>query len=101
MRDGYVYRFTEPRRATGSGERTAGMPGEIGLDADMDIPTSWPVPPTQRLVSRANSDSLRAELEPGTVLGPEPWVQVETMDEVINIYDLGFWHNLMDAFRVQ
>jgi palmitoyltransferase len=68
---------------------------------ELEPRSTWPIPPGQRLVSRANKMSLEAELLPGTVLGAEPWLKVESMEEVINIYDLGFWRNLKDALGVR
>lgn len=68
---------------------------------DLEPRTSWPVKPVQRLVSRANRMSLEAELLPGTSLGAEPWVKVESLEEVVNIYDLGWSANFRDAFGIK
>ena len=84
--DGVVYKCEEPR-----GSKAAGPDGK----AEPIIP--WPVSSTQRLVSRGNEASLQAEQE--SRFTEPPWELVHSMKEVVNLYDLGFWSNLMDIFH--
>ena len=84
VQDGYVF-----RREAERGERNERWEPEV----------EWPARTAQRLVSRANKMSLESELPQGMSLGQEPWVPVNDMADVVNLYDLGFWENLRDVFR--
>ena len=86
--DGHVYKCVESDGAKPAGSRDA---DEIGIP--------WPVSSSQRLVSRANEASLKAEQE--SRFTEPPWQQVQSMKEIINLYDLGFWDNLMDIFHTR
>ena len=111
VQDGYVYSCTDPdhprpdRTSNGTDAANAEdgvMKVTVSFEKEgEELKTTWPISPKQRLVSRANKVSLDTELIPGTVLGAEPWVKVESMEEIINIYDLGFWRNMKDALNVQ
>lgn len=87
--DGYVYKCMEPM------DRNKDDP-ERDENSDPHVP--WPVSSTQRLVSRANQMSM--SMEPRAQLDRPPWTVVRDLGEVINIYDLGFWDNLVDVFRL-
>ena len=87
--DGYVFKCMEPKKTTLSN-------GTIPRGDDPFIP--WPVSSPQRLVSRANKLSL--EMEPDAQLTLPPWEPVHHLSQIINIYDLGFWDNLKDVFRL-
>ena len=104
--EGLVYKNTEPRREggveMGDGDRMNGA--STGLledivegDEDKEPHVPWPVESKMRLLSRANRRSLEAE--PDANLSKPEWVQVRSLAEVVNIYDLGFWDNLMDCFH--
>lgn len=87
--DGYVFKCMEPQKSSQAN-------GSIIGGDDPFIP--WPVSSPQRLVSRANRLSL--EMEPGAQLTLPPWEPVQDLSQIINIYDLGFWDNMRDIFRL-
>lgn len=86
--------------------------GEAGLRSESPAPyTSWPAHSDQLLAvtegeplrvgcmlsSRSNSviqpDDQNAPIDPR-------WVRVSSLTEVENIYDLGFWGNLLDVLKL-
>lgn len=80
-------------------------------DQILEPPVDWPISSTQQLVS---SDNGQAPQDPVTSTsahaGPlskdqtteKPrWRQVQSLDEIDNLYDLGFWDNLMDVLPTQ
>ena len=83
--DGYVYKCDKPRCLQHS------QP-----DRTVEPPVSWPSSSSQRVVSRSNDASLKAEQ--GSNFMEPPWTQVHSMREIVNIYDLGFWTNVSDIF---
>ena len=96
---GLVYRCAEPRGERGRGEngelRVGGGEGGGGEEGEPKV--DWPVESKMRLISRANRRSLEAE--PDADLSKPEWVQITSLAEVVNIYDLGFWDNLADCFH--
>ena len=84
--DGYVYKFHQPEDSKTSEDRST-EPSTV----------RWPVSSTQRLVNRANEASMQSV--PKSQFSVPPWEQVHSLKDVINIYDLGFWDNLLDAFN--
>ena len=84
--DGYVYKTEKPKG-----------PSAHNLDPNVEPAVSWPVSTPQRLVNRANELSMQQSR--GTRYMDPPWQQVQSLKEIVNIYDLGFLDNLTDVFR--
>ncbi|KAI0593597.1 DHHC palmitoyltransferase-domain-containing protein [Biscogniauxia sp. FL1348] len=64
-------------------------------DPNLEAPWSrWPVDPVQALVRTEDGEppDVRAPL------GVGPWERVRSLRDVENLYDLGFWDNLIDVF---
>ena len=58
---------------------------------------TWPVKSKQALVVRRPTSSLEAEQQEIEEDHPR-WQKVAHLNDIDNIYDLGFWANLMDVF---
>lgn len=68
----------------------------------------WPISSTQQLVSSedgqppvnlADHASVHGRpLSKGNAVEKLHWRQIQSLNEIDNIYDLGFWDNLMDVF---
>ena len=79
---GYVYR---DQGYTGCGEPAA--------DTNVDLAVDWPIPRRQRLINLAHEG-----VEMHFDLQQPRWRKVKGLDEVDNIYDLGFLDNLKEVF---
>ena len=81
--DGFVYKDTDPAK------------GENRIrDSEIEPVVDWPITSNQRLVNRTEEHS-----EHQSLVQPR-WSKVQGLDEIDNIYDLGFWDNLKDALRI-
>lgn len=81
--EGLVFRNLE----TGTENAVMGL-GHGGQKAN------WPLSTKQRLINRALEDVEEQELH------QPPWARVQSLDEVENIYDLGFIGNLKDVLKI-
>lgn len=74
---------------------------------EMEPFVDWPISSTQQLASTQNgeppspqqSDSnnrATSSVSDGAAIPPQ-WRRVKRLDEVDNLYDLGFWHNFLDT----
>lgn len=57
--------------------------------------TRWPVEPEQVLVTTMDGQPPR---ETSRIPGEGPWEKVWSLRHVENLYDMGFWDNLVDVF---
>lgn len=67
----------------------------------------WPISSTQQLISTENGQPPDAEVNGSSVSArsspikrntvKQRWRQIQSLDEVDNIYDLGFWDNVLDV----
>ncbi|KAH7013437.1 DHHC palmitoyltransferase-domain-containing protein [Ilyonectria destructans] len=57
--------------------------------------TRWPVETEQVLVTTMDGEPPRQD---GRIPGEGPWEKVWSLNHVENLYDLGFWDNLLDVF---
>ena len=80
--DGYVYKDQD---YTGHGESAA--------NAQVDLPTDWPISRRQNLVNLTQEGTERH-----LHLQQPRWRKVTGLDELDNIYDLGFLDNLREVF---
>ena len=98
--DGIV--FKGRRRSRGAGGRS--------VDPEAEPNVAWPLESNQILVRRedgwprsseANEKGvdLSYSLATESVNDENGWVNVRTLEEVHNIYDLGFWDNFKDILR--
>ena len=79
--DGYVYKDQD---YTGLGEPAA--------DAHIDSPVDWPISRRQILVN-LTQEGVERHLD----LRQPRWKKIKSLDEVDNIYDLGFLDNIKDV----
>lgn len=73
--------------------------GRIMLQTELEPPTSWPVRSRQVLVRTADGQpprTMSADLR--AVMAPNSWERCWRLAQIENIYDLGFWDNLKEAF---
>ncbi|KAF2837661.1 zf-DHHC-domain-containing protein [Patellaria atrata CBS 101060] len=71
------------------------------LDPPTEPPTDWPVRPSQILVQTRDGKPPHDPL-PESLVGvvdPASWKRCWRLTEVENIYDLGFWDNLVEVLR--
>ena len=66
-------------------------------DLDNEPYVPWPVLHNQRLLNRAFSGPMDMDKEAD--LQRNGWRRIQSLGEVENIYDLGFWDNLKDIFH--
>lgn len=83
--------------------------GDDMIERNLEIEplVDWPISSTQQLVSSedgqppanlANQPSVHGRpLSKGNAAEKLKWRQIQSLDEIDNIYDLGFWDNLMDV----
>lgn len=83
--DGFVYKLRDPPSVQ---KETSLLEPEI----------NWPAMSNQKLVNRAIGQSIN--LEEHQDLDQAGWLRVYNISEIFNIYDLGFWDNLMDVCTV-
>lgn len=83
--DGFVFRSERSLEGAQGGQN----------QANIEPMVDWPVSSTQQLISTENGQAPEAEIQKNTV--KQGWRQVRSLDEVDNIYDLGFWDNVLDA----
>ena len=57
--------------------------------------TRWPAQPERILVTTNDGQPPRSEQQ---IPGEGPWERVGSLQNVVNLYDLGFWNNLKDIF---
>ena len=81
--DGFVYKDTELAKDE---NRTR--------DTHIEPHVDWPIASSQRLVNRTEEHSEHHDL-----VQPK-WIKVQGLDEIENIYDLGFLDNLRNALRI-
>ena len=117
--DGYVVKTSLPRGSdaregvsatttagpdTGAARKNPnGRDGYVGnrveVDDEVEPFVPWPGSCRERYASMANR--LSRENEPGArTQGNADWRPVWDLRELTNIYDLGFWDNLVDVFRL-
>ncbi len=70
-----------------------------GCESEEDGKTTWPVMSDQVVVRTTDGRPPRGGGIEGSS-GREMWTRCWTLDEVVNIYDLGFWWNLRDALNM-
>lgn len=97
--DGLVFRRERDTKST----------ADVHLNLEMEPLVDWPVSSNQLLVVRENGrppDELTNPIEGISTLHmaipsmQRPWKRVQDLSEVDNLYDLGFWDNLIDAMRM-
>ena len=81
--DGYVYKYGEP---TDHEEQIRDLEIEPYID--------WPIASNQKLFNRTEEHTEHPDLVSAK------WIKVKGLDEIDNIYDLGFLDNLRDALRI-
>ena len=81
--DGYVYKDGEP---TDHEEQTR--------DLEIEPYVDWPIASNQKLFNRTEENAEHRDLVSAK------WIRVKGLDEIDNIYDLGFLNNLRDALRI-
>ena len=64
------------------------------LGPSFEPPVKWPVSSTQELTKRLGVDTEepRSPVESSSTA----WTRVQNLAEIENLYDLGFWDNLLD-----
>ena len=88
--DGLVFRA---ERSIGSCQR----------DAEADPLVDWPISSTQQLVSTQDGqlpNSYQQGVDIGgaeTAMRSPQWRRLKSLEEVDNLYDLGFWENFLDT----
>ena len=98
--DGLVYKL----------EGNTGLPDGARFDLDYEPLVDWPISSNQRIVKcedgqppkfPANRDG---SMESSEAISPQQqewrWRRVQSLSEVDNLYDLGFWDNLGDVLAV-
>ncbi|KPM42538.1 Palmitoyltransferase SWF1 [Neonectria ditissima] len=82
MQEGYAFRRS--------------MPPNWPKNAQVEpVCRRWPVETEQVLITTMDGEPPR---EDGRLPGEGPWERVWSLKHVENLYDLGFWDNLVDAF---
>lgn len=99
--DGLVFRSERPTACHDGGQ----------TDQVAEPFVDWPISSTQQLVSSDDGQAPEdPAISPGTHVGASlrnnisekpRWRRVQGLDEIDNIYDLGFWDNLMDVLATQ
>lgn len=97
--DGLVYRSERTRAITSDREEIS----------ESEPPVDWPVSSTQKLVSSEDGQPPDTTIDPtfshvlsSATYSPERiqrWSRVDSLADVDNLYDLGFWDNFMDVLR--
>ncbi|KAK4695773.1 hypothetical protein P7C71_g2031, partial [Lecanoromycetidae sp. Uapishka_2] len=74
---------------------------------DIEPAVDWPILSTQQLISTESGQPPDTQANGGNgSTDPSPiqrgnikqrWRQVRSLDEIDNVYDLGFWDNFLDA----
>ena len=96
--DGLV--FKSQRNPAGSGSKY--------VESDNEPIVQWPISTQQQLVSTRDGqmpespvgyvmDGQHPGIRPEARCGQQRWQRVNNLDEVENLYDLGFWDNLKDV----
>lgn len=85
--DGFVYRDGPVSQDAGAGKNS-------GLEPDV----YWPVVSEQHLVNKVHQQPWRREDD--VDMQRRGWIRIISLKEVDNIYDLGFWGNVKDIFRI-
>lgn len=101
--DGYVYRTERSLDSVQGGQN----------ESHIEPVVNWPVSSTQQLISTENGQPPETQASSGksgdsgngsTHHVPvkrnkkeQRWIQVRSLDGIENIYDLGFWDNVLDA----
>ncbi len=99
--DGLVFRSERPTACNDGGRR----------DQDVEPFVEWPISSTQQLVSSDDGQAPEdLAISTGTHVGASSrnkisekprWRRVQSLDEIDNLYDLGFWDNLMDVLPTE
>lgn len=92
-------------------ERATAREDATQRDPNVEPFVDWPISSTQQLVSSDNGRAPEdAATSTGAYAGPYPrnqttenprWMRVQSLNEIDNLYDLGFWDNLMDVLPPQ
>lgn len=102
MADGVVYRAKRSvivskereRRRTDAAARSSVLPGgETDSDTEPSAVLNWPVKSDQMIVRTTDGKPPSGQ--------EELWEQVTSLDHVVNIYDLGFWQNLVSIMQAR
>lgn len=96
--DGLVFKSERRLDGHNHGQR------HLGIEPPVDWPIStnqWVVrcddgqPPDSPLGSRGDDETLPS---PGNLSHRSPWKRLQDLHDVDNLYNLGFWDNIADAF---
>ena len=74
------------------------------LNEEIEPFVDWPVASTHQLVRTNDGEPPEARAiwpQNNTATGNSRWRRVSGLHEVHNLYDLGFWDNLMDVFSAE
>lgn len=100
--DGIVFKGRRRLRSTGGRSTDPGTEPKVAwpLESDQILVRQehgW-FPSSEADAQRADFSSLSAA---DSVIDDNGWVNVMKLEEVHNVYDLGFWGNLKDVFRTR
>ena len=83
--DGFVYKQIQPVEQSQT------------RDSNLEPYVEWPAITEQKLINRANNEPMSPEEE--ISMQQRGWTRVYSLQEVDNIYDLGFLDNFRDILR--